>query len=111
MLNKILVATSPEEVKKLGREVRNYDEAIWAKNKYEIVKTGNFHKFSQHKELKDFLINTGEKILAEASPVDLIWGIGLAEDHPDVKNSGKWKGLNLLGFALMEVRDKMKLSL
>ncbi|MFW0717368.1 ADP-ribosylglycohydrolase family protein [Pedobacter sp. N23S346] len=110
VLNKILAATSPEEVKKLGREVRNYDEGIWAKNRYEIVKTGNFHKFSQHKALKEFLINTGEKILAEASPVDLIWGIGLAEDDPDVKNPGKWKGLNLLGFALMEVRDEMKLN-
>ena len=110
VLNKILAATSPEEVKKLGREVRNYDEAIWAKNRYEIVKMGNFNKFSQHKELKEFLINTGGKILAEASPVDLIWGIGLPEEHPNAKNPVRWKGLNLLGFALMEVRDEMKLN-
>lgn len=107
-LNKILAATSPEEVKKLGREVRNYDETIWSENRYEIVKEGNFHKFNQHQELKAFLINTGQKILAEASPVDLIWGIGLAENDPDAKNPARWKGLNLLGFALMEVRDKIK---
>ena len=108
-LAKILAATSPEEVKNLGRQVSNYDDAIWSEKRYEVVREGNFHKFSQHKVLGDYLISTGKKILAEASPVDLIWGIGLAEEDSDVKNSGKWKGLNLLGFALMEVRDQINL--
>ncbi|MEN2401368.1 NADAR family protein [Flavobacterium sp. MC2016-06] len=107
-LEKIIKANSPAEAKKLGREVKNYVDTVWLENRYEIVREGNFHKFNQNKELKDFLINTKERILVEASPVDPIWGIGMATDHKDVNNPEKWRGLNLLGFALMEVRDELK---
>ena len=109
ILEKIIQANSPAEAKKLGREVKNYDDALWLANRYEIVKQGNFHKFSQHSDEKEFLINTKERILVEASPVDAIWGIGMASDHKDIHNPEKWKGLNLLGFALMEVREELKI--
>ncbi len=105
---KIIDAKSPAEAKKLSREVQNYNENIWLENRYQIVKEGNFHKFSQHNDLKEFLLNTKERILVEASPVDAIWGIGLASDHNDANYPEKWKGLNLLGFALMEVRDELR---
>lgn len=108
VLEKILQANSPAEAKKLGREVKNYDDKLWLENRFEIVKQGNYHKFSQHAALKAFLINTKDRVLVEASPVDPIWGIGMASDHKDVLNPTKWKGLNLLGFALMEVRDELK---
>lgn len=108
VLAKIIKANSPAEAKKLGREVKNYDDKLWLANRYEIVKQGNRHKFSQNKDLKTFLINTKDRVLVEASPVDPIWGIGMATDHKDVSNPEKWKGLNLLGFALMEVRDELK---
>lgn len=108
ILEKIIQANSPAEAKKLGREVRNYVDSVWLENRYEIVKQGNFHKFNQNPDLKEFLINTKERILVEASPVDSIWGIGMATDHKDINNPEKWRGLNLLGFALMEVRDELK---
>jgi ribA/ribD-fused uncharacterized protein len=108
VLEKIIKANSPAEVKKFGREVKNYDDKLWLANRYEIVKQGNYHKFSQNKDLKTFLINTKDSVLVEASPVDPIWGIGMASDHKDVLNLEKWRGLNLLGFALMEVRDELK---
>ncbi|KUJ61500.1 hypothetical protein AR687_12525 [Flavobacteriaceae bacterium CRH] len=108
VLEKIIKAHSPAEVKKFGREVKNYDDKLWLENRYEIVKQGNYHKFSQNAALKTFLINTNDRVLVEASPVDPIWGIGMASDHKDVLNPEKWKGLNLLGFALMEVRDELK---
>lgn len=108
VLAKIIKANSPAEAKKLGREVKNYDDKLWLANRYEIVKQGNYHKFSQNKDLKTFLLNTKDRVLVEASPVDPIWGIGMATDHKDVSNPEKWKGLNLLGFALMEVRDELK---
>jgi ribA/ribD-fused uncharacterized protein len=110
VLEKIIRANSPAEAKKLGREVKNYVDAVWLENRYEIVRLGNFYKFSQNKELKEFLSNTKDRILVEASPVDPIWGIGMAADHKEVNNPEKWKGLNLLGFALMEVRDELKIS-
>ncbi|WP_223833568.1 NADAR family protein [Pedobacter riviphilus] len=105
VFEKILTKKSPKDVKDLGRQIRNFDAAKWNAHKYEIVKQGNLLKFSQNEDLKSFLLQTKNKVLAEASPVDAIWGIGLAEDHIDAINPKNWKGLNLLGFALMEVRD------
>lgn len=67
--------------------------------------SGNKAKFSQNKELKEILLNTENKVLVEASPQDRIWGIGLEQNNFDAVNPAKWRGLNLLGFALMEVRE------
>ena len=105
----ILKESSQAKIKKLGRCIKNFNEAIWNKNKVSIVIQGNILKFSQNIELKNFLIETGNKILVEASPYDKIWGIGLDENNPDCRNPFKWKGENLLGFSLMEVRDIIKL--
>lgn len=107
IFEKIVTKESPKDVKDLGRQIRNFDAAKWDLHKYEIVKQGNLLKFSQNEALKSFLLQTQSKILVEASPVDAIWGIGLAEDHLDILNPKNWKGLNLLGFALMEVRDEI----
>lgn len=107
VFEKILAKTSPKDVKDLGRQIKGFDAALWNQHKYEIVKQGNLLKFSQNEKLKTFLIQTKNKVIVEASPVDPIWGIGLAEDNADAKDPVKWKGENLLGFALMEVRDKL----
>ena len=96
---------TPAEAKKWGRKVKNFDPAIWDENKYDIVLQGSIHKFSSNLFLKEYLMNTNSRILVEASPVDPIWGIGLAKDHRDCRNPEAWRGENLLGFALMEVRD------
>ncbi|MFD2907425.1 NADAR family protein [Flavobacterium ardleyense] len=105
---KIIVAKSPAEAKSLGRQVKNFDEITWNNKRFEIVLKGSLEKFGQHKELKDFLVNTKNKVLVEASPVDRIWGIGLASDSDKAENPKRWNGLNLLGFVLMEVRDILK---
>ena len=107
-LNKIILAQNPAVAKALGREVKDFDVDKWAALSYEFVVEGNKHKFSQKEELKNFLLYTGNKVIVEASPVDSIWGIGLAQDAGDAQNPFKWKGTNLLGFALMEVRDLIK---
>jgi ribA/ribD-fused uncharacterized protein len=104
-LNKILVAPHPGAAKDLGRSVVGFDEQLWQQHRYEIVLRGNKAKFAQNKELYTFLLRSKNRILVEASPVDSIWGIGLAADDPLAMNPAKWKGLNLLGFALMEVRS------
>jgi hypothetical protein len=82
-----------------------YDDQIWNERKFEIVKNGNIHKFNQHWALAEYLLKTENRVLVEASPVDTIWGIGLAQDDLDIENIYCWRGQNLLGFALMEVRD------
>ncbi len=103
-LDKILVAKSPGEAKSRGRDVRNFDEQIWIERRFDIVIAANKLKFSQNPKLLTFLLNTGQRVLVEASPVDRIWGIGLDAKNPNVENPRLWRGLNLLGFALMEVR-------
>lgn len=102
---KIINAKSPGEAKELGRQVLGFDEQIWIANRYDIVVKGNVHKFNQHPPFADFLINTKDRILVEASPIDKIWGIGLSKDAEQIDNPYFWNGQNLLGFALMEVRD------
>jgi ribA/ribD-fused uncharacterized protein len=87
--------------------VRNFDDARWQGRRFEIVVQGNLHKFGQHAPLAEFLRNTGSKVLVEASPMDRIWGIGLAQDAPEASDPLRWRGLNLLGFALMEVRQRL----
>jgi ribA/ribD-fused uncharacterized protein len=71
------------------------------------VVTGNLAKFGQHPELRDFLLGTGTRVLVEASPLDRIWGSGLAADNAHATAAAHWPGLDLLGFALMEVRHEL----
>jgi ribA/ribD-fused uncharacterized protein len=103
----ILSSAHPQKIKALGRQVKNFDPAAWDSAKYSIVLSGNFYKFSQNEEMMNILKSTEHKILVEASPLDNIWGIGMDEEDADVYNPNCWKGENLLGFALMEVREKL----
>jgi ribA/ribD-fused uncharacterized protein len=103
----ILEHDSPKNAKKLGRLVKNFDADIWNTACYDIVCEGNWHKFSQNEGLRAFLLSTNNHVLVEASPIDPVWGIGLAEDNPNSNSPEQWLGKNLLGFALMEVRDRL----
>lgn len=105
---RMLLATHPNAVKQIGREVRGFEPARWEANRTAIVVAGNLAKFSQSPPLRDYLLTTGERILVEASPVDAVWGTGLAADHPHAAVPGKWPGLNLLGFALMQARAHLQ---
>ena len=107
-IEKILNSNHPKIIKDLGRKIINFDEKTWNENKYSIVLTANYYKFNQNEDMKMILINTKNKILVEASPYDKIWGVGLLETDKKIIDPNNWKGDNLLGFALMEVRDMIK---
>jgi ribA/ribD-fused uncharacterized protein len=105
-LEKIMKSKHPKQIKDLGRQVKNFYENLWSKSRYLIILNGNYAKFIQNEELRKFLIGTKDRVLVEASPYYKIWGIGMSADD-NVENPLSWKGLNLLGFALMEVRDEL----
>jgi len=107
-LAEILAAKSPAVAKKLGRKVANFNDVAWLDARWDIVVRGKMAKFSQHPDLKSFLLQTGDSVIVEASPFDKIWGIGMAATHANAENPTKWDGLNLLGFALMEVRELLR---
>lgn len=89
-------------IKALGRKVQGFDNATWVANRESIVLEGSLLKFEQNKVLRDKLLDTGDKIIVEASPRDRIWGVGFGEKNaPNQKH--RW-GLNLLGKALQETR-------
>lgn len=107
-LSRILEAPTPADAKAWGRKVRKYDDEAWAKNRFEAVVRGNVAKFGQHPDLRAFLLRTGERVLVEASPRDRIWGIGMGKANVDARRPEKWRGQNLLGFALLEVRERLR---
>lgn len=103
----VLRGATPQDAKRIGREIRGFDAARWQAVCFELVVEGNAEKFSQNPSLRDFLLDTGDRVLVEASPVDRVWGIGVAADDPRAANPEQWEGENLLGFALMEVRRRI----
>lgn len=106
-LKQILSAKDPVQMKAFGRQVRGFDAKVWDEVKFSVVLNADYLKFSQNTSLRDFLLQTGSKILVEARPVDKIWGIGLAASDENVQNPMKWRWQSLLGFALMMVRDEI----
>lgn len=103
----IMASSKPKEIKSLGRKVKEFNPTKWNEEKYKIVREGNLAKFTQRHDLRDYLVSTEGKILVEASPYDNIWGIGMDETKLDVTNPAKWRGQNLLGFILMDIRDEI----
>ncbi|MFI7010618.1 NADAR family protein [Streptomyces sp. NPDC050145] len=100
-------ADHPAQAKKAGRLVKGFDEEVWARERFGIVVAGSLHKFGSDPALRDFLVRTGDRVLVEASPVDRVWGIGLAADSPAAEDPERWRGPNLLGFALMAARREL----
>lgn len=106
MERRILEADEPGEAKALGRKVRDYDDAAWKARRFDAVVEGNVHKFGQNPTLRAFLVGTGNRVLVEASPRDTIWGVGRGAEK--ARDPREWRGLNLLGFALMVVRERLR---
>ncbi|MEL7222406.1 MAG: NADAR family protein, partial [Bacteroidota bacterium] len=108
--NEILQTNDPATQQQLGRKISSFDATQWDQHKLGIVWYGNYLKFSQHPDLAQRLLATDDKILAEASPYDLIWGIGYAASDDRAIDKNQWRGQNLLGEVLMSVRGILKVG-
>ena len=104
----ILEASSPSVAKSLGREVSGFNAETWSNVSYEYMVDVCYEKFRQHPKLQILLLSTGDKVIVEASPHDKIWGVGLHWDDDKILDEANWNGQNLLGKALMDVREKLK---
>jgi len=102
----IMASHNPVQIKKLGRLVKNFDEKMWHAEINRIADNCNVAKFTSYPKLKEMLLATGDAIIAEASPYDRIWGIGV--DTEVGKDRSKWRGTNILGESLMRVRKVLK---
>ncbi|MDD6299674.1 NADAR family protein [Hornefia butyriciproducens] len=107
---RILETEDVSQIKKLGRKVSNYDENYWNGVRQIVVYRGLLEKFGQNDELKKLLLETGDSVLAECAVKDRIWGTGLSMTDPDRLDRACWKGQNLLGYALMMVREALAMS-
>ena len=105
---RVLSSPSPAAAKQVGRSVRNFDDGRWNAARFDIVVQGNVAKFGQNPAMRDFLLATGDRVLVEASPRDRIWGIGMGAANPEAEQPRKWRGQNLLGFALMVARAQLR---
>lgn len=103
----ILAEKNPMKVKGLGRKVKNFDQKVWDQHRKTCMRDGLRYKFSDP-ALKKILMSTNDAIIAEASPKDKIWGIGLKADHRYAKTPSNWQGMNYLGQCLMELRTEFK---
>lgn len=103
----IMSTNSPREQKALGRKVKNFNQDKWESVCLDLITNVLVAKFSSDKELKKILLETGNKVIVEASPYDRVWGIGMGVEHKDILDQTKWDGKNFLGVCLMNAREKL----
>ncbi|GAA1892310.1 NADAR family protein [Lapillicoccus jejuensis] len=106
--SRVLLEDDPAVAKKVGRSVRDFEKDAWTAESSRVVVEGNLAKFAAHPPLRDVLVGTGDAVLVEAAPRDVIWGIGLGAANPKAQDPRTWRGRNRLGFALMRVRERLR---
>lgn len=104
----IMASDNPSTIRDMGRRIKGYSDEVWRANRYVIAITGNYLKFYQHEDLRMVLLSTGNRGIAEASPRDGVWGIGIPSDVATKLGRRGWKGSNLLGSVLMTVRTMLR---
>lgn len=108
--SQILKTNDVARIKDFGRQVSNYNDSVWNGMRQIVIYKGLLEKFRQNEKLKKALLDTGDDILAECAVSDMIWGIGLSMKDSNKNDIKRWKGQNLLGFALMLVRNELRES-
>jgi len=107
-LAKIMESPDPREQKRLGRTVKGFVDWTWNAVARDVVFRGNVAKCSQNLSIQAYLLATINREIVEASPEDVIWGIGLAADDPDAQDKNSWQGTNWLGMVMMDVRAALR---
>ncbi len=104
----IMSTDDPAQIKALGRKVSGYDNHVWNGVRQIVVYEGLLAKFSQNDDLKQLLLATGDEPMAECAATDRIWGNGMSMSDPERSDRAKWQGQNLMGYTLMQVRERLR---
>ena len=104
----VLATDDPETQQTLGRAASGWNEYLWNGNCQLILRRGLIAKFTQNDELRRMLLDTGDAVLVEAANSDKTWACGRGMHNGDRFDISKWDGTNILGFALMDVRDELR---
>lgn len=103
----ILTITDPEILDNISSILSKRDTGIWAGQQQIVAYQGLISKFLQNETIAKPLLNTGNSLIGACMPSDCIWGIGLQIHDANARNMDAWKGQNLLGFTLMQVRNSI----
>jgi ribA/ribD-fused uncharacterized protein len=106
--DRIMVESNPRKQKALGRQIQGYVDTVWQSQAEDLMFPGLFAKFTQDPDRKAAILATDNTLLVEASPDDVVWGIGLEESDPRCLDPKEWLGQNKLGRVLTRVREAIK---
>ena len=104
----IMSSTDPREMKRLGRQVKGYIDAKWKEHSHTTIMDCVRRKIYDYGKMQELLLATGNKTIGEGTP-DMHFGVGLHISDPRVLNADEWKGKNIMGTALMEVRSEIQM--
>ncbi len=107
----VLATDDPETQQAIGRNAKGYVGAVWAGQRQLVAVRGLLVKFNQNEDLKQKLLDTGDSYLVECAHSDTIWACGVRLNEDERFDAGKWRGQNILGFALMEVRSILQANM
>jgi ribA/ribD-fused uncharacterized protein len=107
-LDAILNTSDPVAIKRMANNINGYEEQEWAAIKVSIMTQVLQEKFGQNEILAQKLMATGNAILMEANKWDNFWGIGLPLNDEACGDQNLWKGSNIMGKLLMELRDILR---
>lgn len=108
IMHAIMNETDPKTMKRMGEEVRGFDQRKWFSVSIKVMAIAQLHKYAQDPLLREQLFETDETELVEASPTDIRWGVKLAIDDDRIADKRQWGGLNLMGLILTELRERLK---
>ena len=104
----VMQTDEPGEQRAIGRQAEGYQETVWAGIRQAVAFRGLYAKFSQNEVLKELLLGTGDAIIVECVGIDTVWSCGYWLENDARLDLSRWRGQNILGFALMEVRNALR---
>ena len=105
-MSQIKEASHPAMCKSIGNKIQ-VDWSKWLPEAKKALKKGCHAKFTQDQRSKDFLLETEDNTLVEAT-LSKTWGIGLSLGDKELFNRQKWSGQNVMGSILTEIRAELK---